>query len=156
MSEQPDENNLLRARFEDQRKRKFEKDKARKSKDSCSPWPVEAWQAAWAASAADVKREPRFPIIITDFLTPQKVQELAGLSSLPETKWTITTGFADKELDNPEELQYCIVNGYAQLDRVERGSIGKEVRVWCEGKKIITWSAHAEAQKIDGTKTTDH
>ena len=51
----------------------------------------------------------------------------------------ITTGFTDKELDYPEELQYSIVNGYAQLDRVEKGSTGEEVRIWFEGKERIAW-----------------
>ncbi|THD00389.1 hypothetical protein EYZ11_000116 [Aspergillus tanneri] len=36
---------------------------------------------------------PQFHIIITGCMTPQKVQEIADLSSLPEVKWTTTTYF---------------------------------------------------------------
>ncbi|KAB8207829.1 hypothetical protein BDV34DRAFT_59963 [Aspergillus parasiticus] len=140
--------------LDEEQRRKFEEDKARKRKDACSPWPAEAWQAAWAASRAGVIWEPRFPTIITDFMTPQRVQELAGLPSLPETTWTITTGFASEELDNPEALQYCVVDVWAQLKRVDNGSTGEEVRIWFEGKKRIAWSGHAEAQKSDDTNRT--
>lgn len=67
-------------------RQKFEENKTRKRRDACSHWSAEEWQAAWEASRAGViQHEPKFPIIITAFMTPQKVQGLAGLSSLPQT-----------------------------------------------------------------------
>jgi hypothetical protein len=164
MSAQPDEENLNRwlgkHRFEEDKARKeqFEKDKALKDKKP-TPWSREAWQAAAARNRAGVvKPERRFPIIITSstgpFTTPQKLQEVAGLSSLPEVQWTTKTSFFDSEeegskgpdSEKPEKVQYCDVN-WEQLVRVKEYSDGEDVLVWFQGKKRAAWLARLVKQK---------
>lgn len=129
MSAPPDEENLERWLV----KHKFEKDKARREQfekekilkdEKTSPWSREAWQAAAARDKAGfVKPEPRFPIIITSstgpFITSKKLQEVAGLSSLPDLQWTTRTSVFDSEREEgsmghdgekPERVRYCDVS----------------------------------------------
>lgn len=111
MPEHLDANNR---KYERLARAKFEEDKARKAKND-PPWPAEAWQAAAAAARAGiVQPEPRFPIIITDCMTPQKVKEFLGLESLPEVKWTTRAALEGEEphlSDLPDKLRYCAVSG---------------------------------------------
>jgi hypothetical protein len=94
-------------------KAKFEEDKARKEKHgNPTPWSAEIWQAARAArNAGVVEPEKRFPVIITTgstgpFISRQKLQEVAGLPSLPEVQWaTVTTIFDDEEEREAEEAE---------------------------------------------------
>ena len=88
-----------------------EADKARKRKSP--PWSREAWQAA--ARAPVVQPERRFPIIITagPFSTPQKLQEVAGLPSLPDVQTATRASFSDDDdeeeggSEERERMQYC-------------------------------------------------
>ena len=164
MSVHPDEENLNRwlgkHKFEEEkaRKEKFEKDKALKDKKP-SHWSRETWQAAAARDSAEiVKPEWRFPIIITSstgpITTPQKLQEVAGLSSLPEVQWTTRTSLLDSgeeesrssDGEKPEKVQYCDVN-WKQLVQVKEYSDGEDVLVWFQGKKRAAWLARLVKQK---------
>ena len=70
------------------------------------------------------------------FTAPQKVQEVAGLSSLPDVQWATRTSIFDVEeeeegsrgtdCEKPERLQYCDLN-WDQLLRVQEYSGGEEV-----------------------------
>ncbi|KAB8276860.1 hypothetical protein BDV30DRAFT_205507 [Aspergillus minisclerotigenes] len=140
----PELNEAQQRYLKKQRQKKFEEDKVRKRKDACSPWPAEAWRAAHARVRAGVKQpEPRFPIIITDFMTPQKLQELDGLPSPPEMGWTTTTVFGQEELDHPKKLQYCVVTGHGCILHLQETTTGEDFCVWFEGEKRYAWSAHA-------------
>lgn len=165
MSAHPDEENLKRwlakhkVEEDKAREENFEKVKALKDKKP-SPWSREAWEAAAARHRAGVVQpEPRFPIIITcstgPFTTPQKLQEAAGLSSLPDVQWTARTSVFDSEGEEgskgpdgekPEKVQYCDVN-WEQLIQVKEYSDGEDVLVWFKGKKRFAWLAHSVKQK---------
>lgn len=148
MHDHPDEHNL-RAKYEEERLRKFEEDKARK-RNSSFPWPAEVWKAAATAARAGILApEPKFPIIITDFMTPQKVQKLAGLSSTPKVKWTTKTLFGPQEPDQPEKVQYCAITGRDQRDMIKDHSTGESIIIWFEGVKRSAWLARAEAQSCE-------
>lgn len=153
MSAPPDENNL---KYGWLAKAKFEADKARKEKKS-APWSKETWQAAGEAFRAGVvEPERRFPIIITSstgpFPTPQKLQEVAGLQSLPDVQlmtmasWDDSAGSRGTDSKKPEEVRYCEVN-LDQLSRVKEYSDGKDVLVWFQGKRRFAWLAHSVKQK---------
>ena len=96
----------------------FEEDKARKEKyKKYQPWPEETWRAATvAARAGVVELERRFSVIITSptgpFTTPQELQEIADLPSLPEVKMTtLKSVLREKEqVKELEEVRYCDVN----------------------------------------------
>lgn len=149
MPASPDEGNLkygwlAKAKLEEERARmqKFEEDKAKKEKDkSHPPWPPEAWHAAREQAMLGVpEAEKRFPVIIASstgpFTTPEKLQKVADLSSVPEVKQTILTSILEeksKELEK-KEVQYCDVN-WKQLVRVYDYSEGEDVVVWFQGKK---------------------
>lgn len=175
MSAPPDEDNLkyrwlAKARFEEHKakleeKAKFEQDKARKDPKP-SPWSKETWQAAAAARAAGiVEPERRFPIITSStgpLTTPQKLQEIAGLSSLPDVQWTTRASILDpdekveirdSDAKKPEKVQYCDVIR-DQLQRVREYSDGENVIVWFQGKKRHAWLAHSMRQK-SGNRTGD-
>ena len=155
---------LVQRKFEEDkaRKEKFEKDKVLKD-EKAAPWSREAWQRGAAARdwVGAVGPEPRFPVIITNstgpFTTPKKLQEVAGLSSLPDVQWTTTrTSVFDSEGDaegsrgsdgkRPEKVQYCDVN-WEQLVQVKECSDGEDVLVWFQGKKVLAWLAHSGKQK---------
>ena len=177
MSRPLDETNLkygwlAKTRLEEQARiqKRFEEDKAKKEeyKRDHPPWPGKTWQAAEAAFlAGDFGPEPRFPIIITKstgpFTTPQKLQEVAGLSSLPEVKWTSMSSFLKSEVEakRQEKVQYCHVD-WDELRRVEKYSNGERVLVWFENEKRFAWLAHSVKQKsanqgdgIDGQQSED-
>lgn len=163
-------------------KAKFEEDKARKEKyGNPTPWSKEVWQAATAAYLAGVvEPEKRFPVIITSgstgppFTTRQKLQEVAGLPSLPEVQWTTVTSILDEEQEEedeegkkqgrrgtttdskstkktkkPERVQYCHVN-WKQLVRVKDHSDGEDVMVWFQECKRYAWLARSLKRKEGG------
>lgn len=157
MSAPPNEGNLkygwlAKAKIEEERARmqKFEEDKAKKEKyKPHPPWPPEAWHAARErAMLGVVEPERRFPVIITSstgpFTTPEKLQEVADLPSVPEVKRTTMTSLLEdeaKELEK-EEVQYCDVN-WEQLVRVYDYSEGEDVIVWFQEKKRFAWLAQS-------------
>ncbi|KAJ9293934.1 hypothetical protein DTO271G3_7310 [Paecilomyces variotii] len=146
------------ARYEEYRRRKFEEDKARKG-DKGPPWPPEAWKAAAEAARAGILApEPRFPILITDFMTPQKVQEIVGLESLPEVKWTTRSALEGEEphLSHlPNELQYCAVTGFDQRQRIKEASTGENVMVRFEGTDRFAWLSYGGPQKYAKSETIE-
>lgn len=144
-------------------KAKFERDKALKEQSGRPLWSKEIWQAAAAADRAGViQPERRFPVIITTsqgpFTTPQKLQEVAGLPSVPEVRETTRTSIWDPDVEEEcrravckhpaERMRYCDVNWY-QLLRVKQYSDGEEPLVWFQGKKRAAWLAHSTKQKSD-------
>jgi hypothetical protein len=164
MSAPPDEENpkrrLVKNKAEEEsnaRKAEFEEDKALKDKKP-SPWSREAWQAAAARNEAGIVRpEPRFPIIIINStegssMSPEKLQDVAGLSSLPDVRWTTRTSVFDSEEEGgsrgpddgerPEKMQYCDV-AREQLVRIKERSDGEKVLVWFDGQKRCAWLAHS-------------
>lgn len=160
MSTSPDKDNLeyewlAKAKLEEERAclKKFEEDKALKDKKPLSPWTAEEWQAAREYAKSGLPEEARFPVIITSsgpFTTPEKIQEVAGLSSVPEVKRTTLTSVLEeeaKELDK-EEVLYCDVN-WKQLKRVRAYSEGKDVIVWFEEKQRFAWLAHSMSPEAE-------
>ena len=161
MAQSPDEHNQAKAKYEkakieyDEDMAKFERDKARKetSRNFGSPWTTEAW------NAPTVESDPRYPIIITDsqgvFATPQELQKVAGLLSLPEVHWTTTAAWSQKreeeaddtdDIPPAEKVRYSDV-GFYEWCRIKESTDGEELLVWFRGSKRIAWRAHAMKQQ---------
>jgi hypothetical protein len=175
MSAPPDENNLKKwlgktkfeeaEREEEKAKREREKDEARRAKaERGPPWSGEMWQAAAAAGrAGKTKPESQHPIIVNNstglFMTPQKLQEIVDLPSLPDVRRTTKTSLSGPKTEeeaniknpNPEKVQYCHVK-WDQFRRVQEYSDGEIVIVWIQGKKRYAWQAHSVKQKNGSTE----
>lgn len=62
-------------------------------------------RARKAYSAGVVKPERRFPIILADtgpFTTPEDIQGVVGMESVPEVKWTIKTTLVKEDYNFDE------------------------------------------------------
>ncbi|PLB53485.1 hypothetical protein P170DRAFT_473345 [Aspergillus steynii IBT 23096] len=134
--------------LEEARLKKFEEDKARKEKDkgSCSRWAPGAWDAARADFAAGkIPPEPWFPIIINDYMTPEKIREICGLPSPPTIEWTTTAPFETDYTSTTKRVQYCTVHGWEASCLIREASHGESVLVWFKDERRSAWQAAAEA-----------
>lgn len=117
------------------------------------PWSAEQWHLASRPRAPEP--EKRYPVIINSstglLRTPQELQRLAGLPSLPHVLCTTKASSSDKvegasrdhDGTEPEMMQYCDVN-WEQLLRVQERTKGENVIVWFQGKKRFAWLARLE------------
>ncbi|RDL31415.1 uncharacterized protein BP5553_09624 [Venustampulla echinocandica] len=101
-------------------------------------WPfwaeaVAAYQSGWRMP------EKRAPVVISPdgpVSTPEKLQELAELPSVPEVVGTTKTTLRARDSDadrskDTEKVQICEVN-WEQLDRINERAECEEIYVWFE------------------------
>ena len=105
-------------------------------------WTLEQWQAACEATSP-----PRqLPVIVTSsgscpFTSPEKIQEITGLSSIPELR--SATRATSEECNEPQEpkdvdkVDYVKVNIQVLL-RIDECTEDEEVFPWIDG-----WKKHA-------------
>ncbi|KAK2872130.1 hypothetical protein FQN49_002540 [Arthroderma sp. PD_2] len=139
-------------------KRKVEAGK-RLDEKSCPPWGPRAWEAARKARCrarrnGTLSPGPLRPVIITNsgpFTSPQKVQEVANLPSVPEVKWAnIATYRVFDESQEPREkdkVQYCMLT-LEQVAQIEEYSHGEEVTLWLDGNRRSAWLGYSKAENI--------
>ena len=103
------------------------------------PWSQETWMAAINAYRSGWRPpEVRFPIVIRPgsyVSSPQVLQQLADLPSVPEVTTTTITGWGsqtegiNKDGSPPEEVQICDVS-FDQLKLIEERVEYERILVW--------------------------
>lgn len=102
------------------------------------PWPPEVWEAAMHAFKNGWRKpEPRFPVILSPdspVSTPEKLQELAGLTSVPEIQHTTKTyPYGDEYVESYEsqKVQICDLS-WEELMKMEESAV-------CEATSTVVW-----------------
>lgn len=118
------------------------KSSVEKQQKSDSPWPPEVWQAALQAFNSGWQMpEPRYPVILTPdgpVSTPERLQELVGLASVPEIKRTHKMHPYKNKYDESYESQgvdICDIGWDELLKLEERTECENSTRVWFQEQK---------------------
>ncbi|EGD90967.1 hypothetical protein H112_01553 [Trichophyton rubrum D6] len=96
-----------------------------------------------------------YPIIISNagpFTSPEKLQEMLGLSAPPELKKAARAELSEDMRPWPKEgdlMQYCDVD-LCYLDKVEEVSEGEDILIWANRKKRCGWLANSLKSKLWG------
>ncbi|KAF3479658.1 uncharacterized protein GIQ15_06634 [Arthroderma uncinatum] len=113
------------------------------------------WEAFRKASRTGELKEKLYPIIINTtgpLTSPQKIQELIGLSSPPEVKDTTMGRISELEHESQKEeykVQYCMID-FEHLSLIEAQTEGEDVVIWIDGRRRCTWLAHSMKKKDEG------
>ncbi|KAI6092855.1 hypothetical protein F4821DRAFT_112085 [Hypoxylon rubiginosum] len=128
---------------------KLAKSKVEQPSEQHSPWPPGIWNAALEAYRSGWRpAEPRFPVVISEngpLNSPEKLQKLADLPSVPEVSKTRVAEFMavydEDEVQNAEEVQIADVTWRQLLLLEERVEQDEKILVWfpdSRTNKLIT------------------
>ncbi|KAK9794510.1 hypothetical protein SCARD494_05580 [Seiridium cardinale] len=110
-------------------------------------------RAAWAAGIR--RQEPRFPIIIASdspISSPEKLQAIAGLPSVPEvTRTTEVEMFSDDEVESADgnKVQVCDVD-WNQMEKIKATTEWEETLVLFNGQKRFAVLVEHESAGVSG------
>ncbi|EFE40277.1 hypothetical protein TRV_04971 [Trichophyton verrucosum HKI 0517] len=96
-----------------------------------------------------------YSIIISNagpFTSPEKLQEILGLSTPPELKEATRAELTDDihpKLKEGDIVQYCDVD-LRYLDKVEEVSEGEDILIWADLKQRCGWLAHSVKSRAGG------
>lgn len=126
-------------------KSKFERDKVLKEKSD--NWKVTRWQAYWEDVRKGTVKHYVCLVLITKsgpITSPEKLQEIAGLPSLPEVYTTVKIRDSDEEPaaepNEEEQVQYCTVE---DLQAVKAAAYGVTQLVWFRDGPAGAWLAYS-------------
>ncbi|KAL3476156.1 hypothetical protein BJX99DRAFT_258667 [Aspergillus californicus] len=125
--------------IEEIRRRDFERDKALKDK---KPFP---WTEQQRRNPGPPFVAPPLPVVITDFMTPEKVQDLLSLPSPPEVEWVPKLSYnPDVPLPGPpESLPVCSLDWY-QANQLAKRTEGKYFVVQFNNRPFSALAAYGE------------
>ncbi|KAF3896061.1 hypothetical protein GTR04_1151 [Trichophyton interdigitale] len=125
-------------------KAKFERDKAQKGDDN---WKVARWQAYWEDVRKGAVKRMVYLVLITKsgpISSPEKLQEIAGLTSPPEVYKTVKMKDFDQEPPaeprEEEKVQYCTVGN---LRAIRAMTYGVHQSVWFRNGPLGAWLAYS-------------
>jgi hypothetical protein len=130
-----------------------------KEKGYTGPYSPEMWAAANARYSSGIPiPKPRFPIILNDALTLQKVREIVGDALVStELEWISMPQYEFEGEDDteyqPQRFQYCVIEGHGSSLDLENHFDSDQVTVWFEGERRYAVLAHREIQETETSKT---